>query len=302
VQDGCLLRCSYCIIPQVRPHVYSRPLDDIVEEIRGMVEHGVREIVLTGIHLGHYGVEWNADRPKHLWTRLVHLLRALAQLPGEFRLRLSSIEATEVTRELIDVVGDHPERICPHFHICLQSGSDDVLRRMRRRWGVKRFVDRCRLIQQRLDLPALTTDLIVGFPGETEHDFQESVTVCREIGFSKIHIFPFSPRRTTPAATMPDQVAAEVKARRVRELADVETELRRAYYQRLIDRDVQVLVESVDGEVARGTSCRYAMIEVTRSDATIGSLVNARVSGLDGDRLIAVTASANPLPGDGFHG
>jgi threonylcarbamoyladenosine tRNA methylthiotransferase MtaB len=168
VQDGCLLRCSYCIIPYVRPHVTSRPIEHVLDEVRRLVASGYREIVLTGIHLGHYGVEGNRHKLKQEWLRLSTLVRAIAELPGDFRLRLSSIEATEVTRELIAVMAEHPRRIAPHLHICLQSGSDTVLRRMRRRWSSRMFIDRCRLVRESLDNPALTTDIIVGFPGETK--------------------------------------------------------------------------------------------------------------------------------------
>ncbi len=135
VQDGCLLDCTFCIIPKVRPVLASRPADQIVAEIERLTANGYREIVLTGIHLGHYGIEHNRGKPKAEWLRLSHLLARIVRMPGEFRVRLSSIEATEVTRELIQVMADHPARICPHLHISLQSGSDRILRRMRRRWG-----------------------------------------------------------------------------------------------------------------------------------------------------------------------
>lgn len=263
VQDGCLLCCSFCIIPLVRPHFASRPVEHIVAEVRRLYMNGYREFVLTGIHLGHYGVEWNRQRPKCEWTRLSHLLERLVELEGNFRIRLSSIEATEVTRELIEVMACHPQKICPHLHISLQSGSDAVLRRMRRRWGAQRFIDRCRLVQQTLDWPAITTDIIVGFPGETEDDFQATCDVAREVGFSKIHIFPFSARRGTPAAEMAGQVAPEVKAERCRRLALLETELRDRYFARLVGRKLRVLVESpVEGRdgFMVGTSCRYAPV------------------------------------------
>jgi threonylcarbamoyladenosine tRNA methylthiotransferase MtaB len=262
VQDGCLLRCSYCIIPQVRPHVASRPLAQVCAEVERLVANGYREIVLTGIHLGHYGVEQNRGRPRADWLRLATLVRALAQLPGEFRLRLSSIEATEVTRELIAVLAEYPERVAPHLHICLQSGSDAVLRRMRRRWSSRMFIDRCQQVREALDHPALTTDLIIGFPGETEADFAATCRVSRECGFSKLHLFPFSPRRGTPAAEMPDRVAPELKNERCQRLLQVERELRGEYYRSLIGRKLTVLVE---GEAApgrwSGTSCRYAPVE-----------------------------------------
>src|SRR3954468_23158989 len=246
VQDGCMLRCSFCIIPHVRPQLTSRPMQHILDEVRRLVERGYREVVLTGIHLGHYGVDWNRKAPKQQWIRLSHLVRRLAELPGEFRIRLSSIEATEVTRELIEVMAEYPEKIAPHLHISMQSGSDSVLRRMRRRWGCQRFVDRCRLVQERLDRPAITTDIIVGFPGETDAEFADTIATSRTVGFSKIHIFPFSPRRGTPAAEMPNQVPKHVKQERSQELAAVEAEMRDSYYRGLIGRRLRVLAESQD--------------------------------------------------------
>jgi threonylcarbamoyladenosine tRNA methylthiotransferase MtaB len=194
----------------------------------------------------------------------------LAAIDGDFRIRLSSIEATEVTRELIDIMARHPRKICPHLHISLQSGSDRVLARMRRRWGAKRFVDRCRLVQQSLDLPAITTDIIVGFPGETNDDFHATCDVAREVGFSKIHIFPFSPRRGTSAAEMPDQVPAEAKADRVKRLESLTADLRDEYYRHLLGRRLRVLVESpLPSRPGRmvGTSCRYAPVEINGSIA-----------------------------------
>jgi len=282
VQDGCLLRCSYCIIPHVRPKLTSRPYQHIVDEVSRLTEAGHREVVLTGIHLGHYGVDWNRNKPKEQWIRLAHLLRDLCELPGNFRIRLSSIEATEVTRELIAVMREHAHRIVPHLHLCLQSGSDSVLRRMRRRWGTRMFLDRCKLLRDSLDKPAITTDIIAGFPGETEEEFEQTLITCREAGFSKIHAFPFSPRRGTPAAEMPDQVAKQVRSERVRRLTDLETELRTEYYQQLVGSKLELLVESSKDLVAmdkaqmqvhnrtgnlagtptdqmlRGTTCRYA--------------------------------------------
>src|SRR5207248_5180030 len=140
----------------------------------------------------------------------------------------------EVTRELIDVMAEQPDKVAPHLHISMQSGSDAVLRRMRRRWGSQRFVDRCRVVQERLDRPAITTDIIVGFPGETDAEFAETIAAARIAGFSKIHIFPFSPRRGTPAAEMPNRVPKHVQQERSRELAAVETELRDSYYHSLL--------------------------------------------------------------------
>ena len=295
VQDGCMLRCSFCIIPYVRPQLASRPVEHILDEVRRLVDRGYREVVLTGIHLGHYGVDWNRQAPKSRWVRLSHLVRRIAELPGDFRVRLSSIEATEVTRELIDAMADHPDKVAPHLHISMQSGSDSVLRRMRRRWGSQRFVDRCRLLQERLDRPAITTDVIVGFPGETDGEFQETIAAARAVGFSKIHIFPFSPRRGTPAAEMPDQVPKHVQQQRSRELAAVEAELRDAYYRSLVGRRLRVLVETAEhgagsgehGPSWLGTACRYATVELRATPADEGRFVDVIAGAACGERIVA---------------
>jgi len=295
VQDGCLLRCSFCIIPHVRPELTSRPIEHIEEEVRRLVDAGYREVVLTGIHLGHYGVEWNRDRPKSEWTRLAQLVRRLAEMDvagNDFRIRLSSIEATEVTRELIAVMVDHPQRVAPHLHISMQSGSDSVLRRMRRRWGSRRFIDRCNLLKQSLHRPAITTDVIVGFPGETEAEFQETIDVCREVGFSKIHCFPFSARRTTLAADMPGQLPKKEKQARVARLTEVEHELRDEYFRSLKGMPLQVLVETPvesNTPVSRyvGTSCRYAPVELEAAEDSVGDFVAIRAGAAVDGRILA---------------
>ena len=290
VQDGCRMECSYCIIPSVRPVLLSRPPHEVLEEIRRLTDHGHREIVLTGIHLGHYGVDL-ADRR----IDLAQLVRRIVELRGEFRVRISSIEAAEVTSELIAVMAGRPDRVCPHLHISMQSGSDAVLRRMRRRWPVGEFLQRCGQVRQRLDNPALTTDVIVGFPGETEADFAATCRAVEEAGFSKLHIFRFSPRRGTPAADMPGQVSGNVQRRRAAELAELATRLRGQYFQGLVGRRLQVLVETPladrPGRLL-GTSGRYAPVEFAGAEDLIGRLVpvtagavaDGRILGLDDRR------------------
>ncbi|MEL0095939.1 MAG: tRNA (N(6)-L-threonylcarbamoyladenosine(37)-C(2))-methylthiotransferase MtaB [Planctomycetaceae bacterium] len=290
VQDGCLLRCSYCIIPHVRPELTSRPMQHILDEVDRLVANGYKELVLTGIHIGHYGVDWNMKKPREEWIRLADLVRSIAHRPGEFRIRISSIEATEVTKELIAVMAEFPEKITPHLHICLQSGSDSVLRRMRRRWSKKTFINRCNLIRKALDNPSFTTDVIVGFPGETEEEFAETLETVREIGFSKIHMFPFSARRGTPAAEMDQQLPKQVKKQRGRELARVENELRQEYFASLIGSELEVLVESQvhnsENQMV-GTACRYAPIQFTGDSSLIGSLVKVVAQEVQDDRILA---------------
>ena len=235
--------------------------------MRRLVDAGHREVVLTGIHLGHYGVDWNRNQAERAVDSLGPSVARALRIPGDFRIRLSSIEATEVTARIDRDDDRASDRIVPHLHLCLQSGSDSVLRRMRRRWGTRMFLDRCRLLREALDNPAITTDVIVGFPGETEEEFQQTLETCRAAGFSKIHAFPFSPRRGTPAADMPDQIPKTVKTDRVRRLGELEQALRESYYRSLVGYRVQLLTESkqqlqVDRRRALGTN-------LTRNDVSI---------------------------------
>ncbi len=230
IQDGCILKCSYCIIPMVRPGLRSRRPIDIEDEIRALIDHGYREIVISGIHMGHFGVDTNnlqpGDKPERLW----HLLRRLDRIPGAWRMRLSSIETVEVNDDFIKAAGDC-EHLCPQFHPALQSGSNGVLTRMRRRYRVERFLDRLDQIRDMLgNDPAFSTDLIVGFPGETDAEFQETLETCRKARFMKVHVFPFSRRDGTPAATMPDQVPPEVIKKRVHILSNLERKLAEQFY------------------------------------------------------------------------
>ncbi len=286
IQDGCALRCTYCIIPYVRPHLSSRPVDHILDEIRRLTDSGFREIIFTGIHLGHYGLDWNRLKPASEWIQLADLLERVVKLPGNFRVRLSSIEATEVPRRLIEVVADHPERIAPHFHLCLQSGSDSVLRRMRRRWSTKMFLDRCDLIRENMHKPAITTDVIVGFPGETDEDFESTIRTCRSAQFSKMHIFSFSPRKGTEAATYPDQIDPEVKYQRVERLRDVERELQSDYGRSLIGETVKVLVETPNSydssqqQVWQGTTCRYTPLRFEAAGNREFELLTCKITGV----------------------
>ncbi len=279
VQDGCLLNCTYCIIPQVRPKLRSRDPEAIVAEVAGLVAGGCQEIVLTGVHLGHYGIDLSRGRPRTAWCRLWHLLERLDALPGDFRIRLSSLEAAEARDDLIGALG-RLRRVVPHLHICLQSGSDRILAAMQRRYRVAGFLERCRRIRAALEAPAFTTDVIVGFPGETEADFEATCRVVRAVGFSKIHVFSYSPRAGTAAALLPARVPPAVVAARRDALRELECELARAYYRELVWRRLEVLVEGADprrpGHVL-GTSCRYAPVSLPGLEsALLAKLVPVR--------------------------
>lgn len=277
VQDGCVLRCTYCIIPSVRPGLQSRSPQDIEDEVRRLIGNGYKEIVITGIHVGHYGVDTTRGRSGLPPFRLWHLFKRLDRIPGNWRMRLSSIEAVEVNDDFISAAADC-EHLCPQFHPALQSGSEAVLGRMRRRYSVKAFLDKLARMRERIHNPSFTTDVIVGFPGETDAEFEETLETCRQARFSKVHVFPYSTRKGTPAATFPDQVSIEVRKERVRLLGELERELAEDYYRTLIGTELEVLIERVSEERAgwvRGTDRRYVPVEVPGSVTDMGEFVRA---------------------------
>lgn len=277
VQDGCILRCTYCIIPQVRPGLRSRPVEDIEAEVRRLIGNGYQEIIITGVHVGHYGVDTSRGRSGLPPFRLAHLLRHLDRIPGSWRMRLSSIEAAEVDEDFIKTVADC-EHLCPQFHPALQSGSNSVLRRMRRRYSVESFLEKLDKMRELLDNPAFTTDMIVGFPGETEAEFEETLETCRRAGFMKIHIFPFSPRESTPAFSYPNQVHGTIRQERITRLEVLERELAVRYYATLLGHPLEVMVESESdrqGWVC-GTDRRYVPVELPGTSEDIGRICYGR--------------------------
>lgn len=300
VQDGCILKCSYCIIPTVRPGLRSRRPADIEDEIRRLVDGGYREIVISGVHVGHFGVDTNnlkaGDQPERLWD----LFRRLDRIPGDWRMRLSSIETVEVNDDFIKAAGDC-EHLCPQFHPALQSGSESVLKRMRRRYRVSRFLDRLEQIREMLgNDPAFTTDVIVGFPGETEEEFEETVETCRQARFMKVHVFPFSRRDGTPAATMPGQLPGNVIKDRVKILSDVERDLALDFYTSRIESGQQqrVLAERVcddrDGWV-KGTDQWYLPTEVPGSKSDLGHFVDCRATEANRQRVVSERIDATAV-------
>ncbi|MFO1095944.1 MAG: tRNA (N(6)-L-threonylcarbamoyladenosine(37)-C(2))-methylthiotransferase MtaB [Planctomycetaceae bacterium] len=277
VQDGCVLRCTYCIIPDVRPGLSSRSPESIEAEVRRLVGNGYREIVISGIHVGHYGVETTRGRSGRAPFRLWHLFRRLDQIPGDWRMRLSSIEANEVDDDFISAAADC-EHLCPQFHPALQSGSDAVLARMRRRYRVGRFLDKLDRIRGVIPDVAFTTDVIVGFPGESDAEFEETLETCRRARFMKMHCFPFSPRRGTPAAGFPGQIPPDIRKERMRRLAALERTLAQRYYETQIGRTLEVLVERVCDDRpgwVRGTDRHYIPVVLPGTDRDVGRCVRA---------------------------
>ncbi|MFK7822463.1 MAG: tRNA (N(6)-L-threonylcarbamoyladenosine(37)-C(2))-methylthiotransferase MtaB [Planctomycetaceae bacterium] len=283
VQDGCILRCTYCIIPQVRPGLQSRNPQDIEDEVRRLVDGGYREIILSGIHVGHFGVDTTRAKSGLPPFRLWHLFEKLDKIPGNWRMRLSSIEAAEVNDDFIKAAANC-EHLCPQFHPALQSGSDTVLRRMRRRYYVHRFLEKLERVREGLHEPAFTTDVIVGFPGETEAEFEETLETCRQARFMKIHVFPFSAREGTPAATMPDQLPPELIKQRVARLMELERELAMDFYQTKLGHKLEVLVERETDTpgIVKGTDRWYIPVECPGTSEDIGEFVT--VQGADVQR------------------
>ena len=265
VQDGCDGYCSYCIVPKTRPLVHSKPLDAVLQEAQSLVRAGHKEIVVTGIFLGAYGQESVRRKtwPDEQNEKLADLLEKMAAIPGLARIRLSSLDPADVTPRLVGVFCSNP-KIMPHLHLSLQSGSDKVLKRMGRQYNAGEFREKVALLKSRLDRPAITTDIIIGFPGETEVDFQQTMDLAKEAGFAKMHIFSFSPRKGTAAASMQGAVDNRVIKERSGILRDLESELGRAYRQQFVGESAEILIENNDGQVC-GRSERYFMVYLAKS-------------------------------------
>ena len=234
VQDGCNQFCSYCIIPYARGRVRSRKMEDVLAEVHTLASNGYQEIVLTGIHLSSYGIDTGEN--------LLELIRAVHQVEGILRIRLGSLEPRIITREFAEGIAALP-KMCPHFHLSLQSGCNTTLKRMNRRYDAAEYREKCELLRKYFENPALTTDVIVGFPGETEEEFRESKAFLEKVNFYETHIFKYSRRQGTKAAEMKDQVPEPVKTERSNQLIALGKVNKKAFEDRLIGQTVEVLME-----------------------------------------------------------
>lgn len=266
VQDGCDGYCSYCIVPKARPFVRSKPADQALREAQTLVESGHREIVVTGIFLGAYGQETvrRKNWPDRRNDDLADLLDKMAEIPSMGRIRLSSLEPADVTPRLIETLSGH-RNIMPHLHLPLQSGSDNILKKMCRQYRVGQFRDKVELLKSCLDRPAITTDIIVGFPGETDADFEQTVELAKKVGFAKMHVFCFSPRKGTAAAGMEGTVDSKVVRQRSEILHDLDIELGLKYRRQFVGETAEILLESDNGRIC-GRSERYFMVDLKNSD------------------------------------
>jgi threonylcarbamoyladenosine tRNA methylthiotransferase MtaB len=264
IQDGCDGYCTYCIVPKTRPFVHSKSVDVVLKEAQALVESGHREIVITGIFLGAYGLQSVRRKtwPNQENAHLADLLDKIAKLPNLERIRLSSLEPADLTPRLLDTFCKHPN-IMPHLHLSLQSGSDKILGKMCRQYQVDEFKEKVDMAKSLLDRPAITTDIIVGFPGETDDDFEQTVQTAKTIGFAKMHVFSFSPRKGTFAAKMQDTVDNKVIKERSKILRELGIELGLRYRRQFLGETAKILIESNNGQIS-GRSERYFTVYLNK--------------------------------------
>lgn len=276
VQDGCDRFCSYCIIPYARGHVRSRKIQNVVEEIRTIAQKGIKEVVITGIHLASYGKDFKPH------AELIDLLEEINKIEGIERIRLGSLEPTLITEEFLERLSKL-EKICDHFHLSLQSGCDETLKRMNRRYTTKEFEEGVELLRKYYKNVALTTDIIVGFPGETEEEFNKTYEFLKKINFYQMHIFKYSPRKGTKAAVMPNQIDGNIKEQRSAKLIDLSHNNEIIYNEAEVGKELEVLWEEREGEYIKGHTTNYKIVKIPykQIENTISKAKIERVESLE---------------------
>ncbi|MBE0448449.1 MAG: tRNA (N(6)-L-threonylcarbamoyladenosine(37)-C(2))-methylthiotransferase MtaB [Actinobacteria bacterium] len=286
IQAGCNQFCSYCIVPYVRGGPWSRPEAKIIDDVNRLVDAGTQEVVLTGIHLGLYGMGQKTD--------LGNLLAKLIEIPGLGRIRLSSIELREITPQIIELASTSG-KICNHLHIPLQSGSNKILSRMNRHYTADEFIRHTDEFKHQIANLAITTDIIVGFPGETDNDFEDSVRLAEKVGFSKLHVFKFSPRKGTPAADFDQQVSREVKDKRSAALISIGEKLSSQFAAGYIGKELTVLIERRQGGYVSGVSDNYIRVLCEGPDEVVGKLITVKIIGQEETILYGRIKSGYPV-------
>ena len=277
IQDGCSQFCSYCIIPYARGPVRSRPEADVVAEVERLVENGFREVVLTGIHVASYGKDLHN-------TNLLQVMEKIHHIEGLERIRFSSIEPNVITEDFLAGLARLP-KVCHHFHLSLQSGCDRTLKEMNRKYDTARYRAAVAALRGLWSDVAVTTDIIVGFPGETEEDFQASMAFAKEMAFAKIHVFPYSPKRGTPAAQRKDQVDPQQKARRAKEMGQVSKDLAAQFLQSQMGKTVEVLAErEVAPGVWEGHTSNYIPVDFASDLPCKNQMVFVELTGFLGEK------------------
>lgn len=278
IQDGCNNFCSYCIIPYSRGNIRSKEKDDVVSEIKCLVKNGYKEVVLTGIHTGHYG----KDKYDYDFS---DLLSELCKIDNLKRIRISSIEITELDSKFIDVLKNN-KVIVNHMHIPLQSGCDKTLKEMNRKYDTKYYLDKINLIRSIRPNISITTDLIVGFPNETEEDFNNTLSFLRKVKFSKIHVFPYSRRKGTKADLMDNQIDEQTKHKRVKEVLKLSEELEIEYMNKFINTDVLVLIEKFENGIISGHTENYIPVKANGVESDINELLMIHIDKMEYPYLI----------------
>lgn len=286
VQDGCNQFCTYCIIPFARGRVRSRKIADVLREVETLASKGYKEVVLTGIHLSSYGVDFSKEERESLLS----LIQAVSKVEGIQRIRLGSLEPRIITEEFLEGIVA-TGKVCPHFHLSLQSGCNKTLKNMNRRYSAQEYAEKCELIRKYYPAPALTTDVIVGFPMETEEDFEESYEFVKNIHFYETHIFKYSRRHGTKAAAMDGQLTEAVKAQRSEKLLELHDIRAKEYEEAMIGKTIELLLEEEIEEDGKmwyvGHSREYVRAVIEKTEAhQVNDLVEAKVTGFVADHLL----------------
>ena len=271
IEDGCNNFCSYCTIPYTRGVARSRDKDEIISEIKELIKNRFLEFVITGIHTAHYGIDLKD-------VTFSSLIEEILDIEGLYRLRISSIEESEIDDKFIELLKNR-SNIANHLHMPLQSGSPSVLKRMRRKYNVDDFITKVNRIREARPDIAITTDVIVGFPGESDEEFNETVEFIKKVNFAELHVFPFSAREGTPAYSYENQVSPEIKAKRVQVLLDLSEKLKEDYRKKFVGQELEVIIEEKDKKTGLmiGHSSNYLLLGEQLPESSIGQIVKIKV-------------------------
>ncbi len=277
IEDGCNRFCSYCIIPYARGRVRSKPLEELKSEIASLSDNGFSEIVLVGINLSAYGTDSGSD--------IVEAVRLAASFDGIKRVRLGSLEPDHITDEIIERLAEIPE-FCPQFHISLQSGCDATLKHMNRRYNSAEYYSLCQKLRSSFKDTTLTTDVMVGFPGETDEYFNASLEFVKKVGFEKVHVFPYSIRPGTPAAKMADQIEKSEKERRAALMTAQTDKIRYEFLTSQIGRELEVLIEEYHNGYAQGYTANYTPVKIPCNCDNLHGIIKTKITAVDGDYCV----------------
>ena len=279
IQDGCDRFCSYCIIPYARGRVRSRKPENIISEITKIAKEGIKEIVITGIHIASYGKDFKDE------YRLINLLEELNKIEGIERIRLGSLEPLLITDEFLERLSKL-RKICHHFHLSLQSACNDTLKRMNRRYTIEQFIEITKKLRKVYDDVMLTTDIIVGFPGETDEEFNKTYEKLKEIKFYKTHVFPYSPRKGTKAAIMPQQINGKIKEERSKKLIELSNKYQKEYNEKYLSQNVDILFEECKDGIYKGHTGNYILAHCKTNKNLENKIIKAKCIGIEQEYII----------------